>query len=149
MTNVNILSCLLFFSSLVFGLVAQNTLPPKFSIAFNGNGSDPAFPHVYRDGGVSGVVSGKKLMVFCDTKTTTGNISAPMTGFTSNSIAYVGSSDSTVAGFRLKMYSTWAMTLPHSFKTSEKTRSPIWQCHGWSPSRITLQKTLTKMGTGL
>ena len=86
---MNILACSLLFPSLVFGLVAQNTLPPKFSVAFSGNGSDPAFPHVYRDGGVSGKVSGKNLMVFCDTTTTTGNISAPMIGFTSNSIAYV------------------------------------------------------------
>ena len=88
--NIKVLSYSLLFPSLVFGLVAQNTLPPKFSISFKGNGSDPAFPHVYRDGGVSGMVSGKNIMVFCDTKTTTGNISAPMTGFTSNSIAYVG-----------------------------------------------------------
>ncbi|MCJ1413770.1 hypothetical protein MMC32_000095 [Xylographa parallela] len=92
---MNILACSLLFPSLVFGLVAQNTLPPIFSVAFSGNGSDPAFPHVYRDGGVSGKVSGKNLMVFCDTTTTTGNISAPMIGFTSNSIAYYLGSDPT------------------------------------------------------
>ncbi|MCJ1404754.1 hypothetical protein MMC11_007980 [Xylographa trunciseda] len=86
--HVNILCYSLLFPSLVLGLVAQNTLPPKFSLQLNGNGSDSTFPHVYRDGGVSGMVSGKNLMVFCDTTTTTGDVSAPIIGFTSNSIAY-------------------------------------------------------------
>ena len=91
-TSMSILSCSILFPSLVLGLVAQNTLPPKFSIVFDGNGSDPTFPHVYRDGGVSGTVGGKNIMVFCDTKTTTGNLSDPIIGFTSNSIAYVRAS---------------------------------------------------------
>ena len=71
------------------GLVANHRLPPRVSVEEIGTTFNELFPNVYRDGGGGGTVNGKHIIVFSDTISTKGDLKAPMTGFTSNSIAYV------------------------------------------------------------
>ena len=68
---------------------AKRSLPPSFVVEDIGTTNDTAFPNVYRDGGGGGLISGKNIIVFSDTSTTTGGPSDSLKYFTSNSIAYV------------------------------------------------------------
>ena len=99
-TDITIPSCIVMIAPFFFfnvlhlaghcaGLVASLRLPPTFSVKEIGTTFNELFPNVYRDGGGGGTVNGKHIIVFSDTISTKGDLKAPMTGFTSNSIAYV------------------------------------------------------------
>lgn len=72
----------------IFAPAAQSNLPPSFSVHTLGSTSesDKSFSGVQRDGGGGGLVNGKHLIVFSDTSTVKNG---HVTGFTTNSVAYV------------------------------------------------------------
>lgn len=79
---------------------AASITRPSFSVQNLGttHPADKSFKNVHRDGGGGGFVNGKHLIVFSDTATMNGD---QMTGFTCNSVAYVGSAASSAVLHRL------------------------------------------------